>query len=637
MRTARAALALALGVAAALPAAAAKPETWNEAHSAHFHVVTNAKPKAAADAVQRLEEFRHLLGLMFPRMRLDPPTPARVILLKDTKSFEPYSPRFTREKGGRVAGFMQPGAERMYLTINLGAPGAREVVFHEYIHLVLALNLGRVPVWLNEGLAEFYERTEINRDEFVVGNYHPGWWQVLQMNKPIPLATLVRMDYNSEPFKDQKQVDLFYAQSWLLVHYAMVGDEGQHRSQFVKFVQLLLQGLDQQAAFTQAFGTDYRGMEEQLRAYLKRTTLHVFRGRMAQAAQAASVEFAPMESAVAEAYLTDLWFNRGDVAQAEQALRALAQGGSPPPEVLDRLGRIALQKGQPLEAEKYLQAALAARPNDLGLAYYTAWAISQGRMGRVADDDERRTAATRVIELLSPHLEAISAFPHAYHLLIQARMARNDPPAELIPVVERARQLMPVEREFDLLLAHLYERAEKWDEAEKLLIETVQRADDPDERQRAEQWLDSLQRRREYLSRPQGPIQVVVEGDTPVPAGPPVNVRDPVEPPQPSAPAAPPEVRYIRGTLVDVRCADDDTAVVTVSLERKAGEAARVVHLKVRSRTRVILLDPSNSDRQLECGPADVPVAINYRVEAQGDMLGGVVMTIEFDPPPPRR
>ncbi|MCI0402352.1 MAG: tetratricopeptide repeat protein [Acidobacteria bacterium] len=626
-----------MSLAAALPAAAAKPETWSEARSAHFHVVTNAKPKAAAEAVQKLEEFRHLLSLMFPGIRLDPPAPARVILFKDTKSFEPYAPRITREKSGRMGGFMQPGAERMYLAINRSAPESQHVVFHEYIHLVLALNLGRVPIWLNEGVAEYYERTQINKAEFVTGEYHPGSWQVLQMNKPIPLASLVRMDYNSEPFRDQKQVELFYAQSWLLVHYIMVGDEGKHRPQFNKFIQLLLRGQDQDTAFTEAFGTDYRGMEQNLRGYLRSQTLNVYAGKMLKTAEAAPVEFTPMDSAVAEAYLTDLWANRGDVARADEALQRLAQAGSPPPEVLERLGRIALQQGKPLEAEKHLETALAAQPNDLGLAYYTAWAVSQGRMGR-GDEEARRAAATRVVELLSPHLDSIQSFPHAYHLLIQARLARNDPPAELIPVVERARQLMPLEREFDFLLAHLYEREQKWDEAEKLLAETARRAEEPGERRRAEEFLNHLRRRREYLSQPQGPTQVVLEGDSPAPTGEPAaGSRDSVEP-TPAAPAAPPEVRYIRGTLVDVQCSDqDDSARVTVSLDRKAGEAARVVHLRVRSRARLILLDPTKTGRQLDCGPAEAAVAVNYRLEAQGETVSGVVMTIEFDPPPPPR
>ena len=639
MRTARALLALAIGVAAAVPAsAAAKPESWTEAHSAHFHVVTNANPKAAANSVHKLEEFRHLLSLMFPGMRLDPPTPARVILFRNNRTFEPYTPRVTQEKRGRLGGFMQPGDERMYLAINLGLPEPQHVVFHEYIHLILALNMDRVPTWLNEGLAEFYEQSEVDGVNFTIGNWQPGWWQVLQQEKPIPLAALVQRDYNVEPFKDQKEMGLFYAQSWLLVHYLMVADEGKRRPQFVEFVRLLMQGVDQDQAFTQALGTDYAGMEKQLRDYLSRTTLHVYRGTMAQAVKRTSLPFSPMAPAVAEAYLTDLWFNRGDVARAEQALQTLAQSGAPPPEVLDRLGRVALRQGRPLEAEKHLEAALAARPNDLGLAYYTAWAISQGRMGRAGDEDENRAAATRVIELLSPHLDAISTFPHAYHLLISARMARGDPPAELVPVVERARAAMPTAHEFDLLLAHLYEREERWDDAEKLLIEAVLRAEDPEERQRAEQMLDSLQRRREYQSRPPAPIQVALEGEAPIPTGPPVNVRDPVEPPPASTPSAAPEVRYIRGTLVDVKCSDeDDSARIYVSLARKAGESPRLVQLKVRSRTRVILLGTTDGREELGCGPVDVPVAINYRLEAQGEEISGTVMTIEFNPPPPRR
>ncbi|MGH9814425.1 MAG: hypothetical protein ACRD4T_14935, partial [Candidatus Acidiferrales bacterium] len=102
--------------------------------------------------------------------------------------------------------------------------------------------------------------------------------------------------------------------------------------------------------------------------------------------------------------------------------------------------------------------------------------------------------------------------------------------------------------------------------------------------------------------------------------------------------SAAPEVRYIRGTLVDVKCTDeDDSARIYVSLERKPGESPRLVQLKVRSHARVILLGTTDGREQLDCGPTEVPVAVNYRVEAVSETVGGVVMTIEFNPPPPRR
>ena len=37
--------------------------------------------------------------------------------------------------------------------------GAHEVVYHEYTHSILHMNSHWLPVWLDEGVAEFYAYT----------------------------------------------------------------------------------------------------------------------------------------------------------------------------------------------------------------------------------------------------------------------------------------------------------------------------------------------------------------------------------------------------------------------------------------------------------------------------------------------
>jgi len=102
--------------------------------------------------------------------------------------------------------------------------------------------------------------------------------------------------------------------------------------------------------------------------------------------------------------------------------------------------------------------------------------------------------------------------------------------------------------------------------------------------------------------------------------------------PEPPVQGAPPEVRYLKGTLVNINCTED-SAVLTIKQDRKASEPVRVVHLKVRSLAQLIVLDPIGSGKKIDCGEADIPVGINYRVEPQGDAISGVVMTVELYPP----
>ncbi len=619
------ALSLGLVLATAQISPAAKPDEWVEARSPHFHVVSNAKPKRVQEVTRKLEEFRHLLHLMFPGMRLDSPVPTSVVLFKDTKSFRPYEPQTPEGKSLHWAGFMQPGPDRMYLAVNLGSPTPVETSFHEFKHLVLRLNFDRCPVWLDEGLAEFFERTSIVGADFKMGDWQPGWWDLLQRNKLIPIEVLVEADRRSEFFREEKKRDIFYAQSWLLVHYLMVADEGKRQAQFVRFIELLRQGVPQPEAFRKALGTDYADLHRQLRDYLQRSTLNLFQGKMAQRFEMEPAEVTAIPAALAQAYLSDLWLNSGRLDEAEKALQTLAQSGAAPPEVHYRLGRLALFRRELDTAEKHLREALRSRPDDISLRYYAAWVVSQNRLAGAVEPEERRVAATEVIELITPVVEAKSDFPDAIHLLVQARLARDDPPAELIPLVERARQSGPRREDFGLLLAHLYLREQRWGDAERVLQAIINEPGSPN-REQALAWLSRVRDGRQGTMR-WGTARG--ESSEPAPARP---AAAPVEPPPPAAPGSPPEIRYVRGTLVNVACAGEG-AVVTLQEESRKGAPGKTLHLAVRSLQRVILIDPTESGKKLDCGPSGLPVSINYRVEPQGPSVAGVVMTIELYPP----
>ncbi|HXE74453.1 MAG TPA: tetratricopeptide repeat protein [Candidatus Xenobia bacterium] len=622
--------------------AASKPENWVELRSEHFHVVSNAKPKDIQRAMRKLEEFRHLLSYALPGLRVDSPLPTSVILFKDEKSYRNYVPLTTEGKPMKADGFMQPGRERMYLVIDLSAAEPEETSFHEFIHLVNRLNFDNMPVWLDEGLAEFYERTDVDGRDFVLGDFQPGWWDLLQRSQLIPLEVLTEVDYRSPYYNNEDKRAVFYAQAWLLMHYWMAADEGKRRPQFARFLTLFRQGASQADALKQAFGTDFAGMNKQLDDYLGRRMLSNYVGKLDQATTATFTEPAPLSPAVALAWLSDLWLNRGDVERAEQALRAVAAEGAGEPEVLLRLGRIALLRNHADEAELHFRGALAARPDDLRLRFYTAVAVQMNSLRRMGDPAAAREAANEIVELLTP-VASQADFPEASRMLVQARLTRNDPPEELIPAIEQARARNPQSREFDLLLAHLYERAERWNDAEALLQQVIARATTPEQRRQAEDQLDSLKTRRVLSRAPRSqpvprasePVEptVVEQEEEPERVEPRVEREREVYNPEPAPPSAPPEVKYVKGTLVDVACADD-AAVLTVKLEGKPGAATRVIRLKVRSRANLLLLDPTGSGKTIECGAADIPVGINYQVEPQTAGVVGVVMTVELYPPP---
>lgn len=623
-----------LTVSGALPA---KDPDWLEGHSPHFHIISNAKPKQVAKVAQKLEEFRYLLASMFPNLRLDPPVPTTVVFFKNDKSARPYKPLTPKGEPRSLSGFFQASHEQMYLAVNVGESNAQEIAFHEYVHLVLNLNFQYVPLWLDEGLAIFYDGSQIDGVDVKLGYPHLDYWAVLQENKLIPLEVLLGVNHQSEYYYEPSKQSLFYGQSWVLVHYFMARDKGQRQKQFAEFVRLVQQAVPQQAAFTQAFGTDYQGMQRQLQDYLRRQTLGYFGVKLKSAAEKQVIELQPMETAVAQAHLADLWISQGRVAEAEEALRQLSLSATPPPEVLYRLGRIALQERRFAEAEERFQSALAARPDDIGLRYHAAWAVSLGRLQAATDRDERHAAAAQIIEYLSPVVTVESGFLDALDLLIHARLAHEDPPAEVIPVVEQARQWMPQRHDLGLMLASLYLNERRWDDAEKILNSVALGSPQADQRQSAERMLEQLRSMRQWQqtlhSTPESPRHT---GEETAPGEEPARPRrtrlaEPVEPPPGPPTVISQKVDYVHGTLINVACSDD-AAVVTVQASGEGEGSERVVHLAVRSRAKVILMDPTDSGQKLECGASGIPVGVNYRLQPEAPSVTGVVLSIEFFP-----
>ena len=68
-------------------------------------------------------------------------------------------------------------SERNFVLLRLDAPEDRRyhAIYHEYVHQVMRLNFPDLPLWLNEGLAEFFALRQMSgTDTSDLGNPQPG-------------------------------------------------------------------------------------------------------------------------------------------------------------------------------------------------------------------------------------------------------------------------------------------------------------------------------------------------------------------------------------------------------------------------------------------------------------------------------
>jgi hypothetical protein len=146
---------------------------WIEVRSPLFTIVTDSSEKQARRIASQFEHMRAILQQAYPQAGEDPESPVVVVLaVRNKDQFRALEPsQYLSKKALPLRGMFVRGSDKNYILMRLdsGAGNPYPVVFHEYTHLFLREADKRLPLWLNEGLAEFYQNTQIYNQEVVLG------------------------------------------------------------------------------------------------------------------------------------------------------------------------------------------------------------------------------------------------------------------------------------------------------------------------------------------------------------------------------------------------------------------------------------------------------------------------------------
>jgi tetratricopeptide (TPR) repeat protein len=487
--------------------AAPAKDTWTSVRSKNFFLVGNASEKEIRQVATRLEQFRDAFSRLFAGANFSSPVPTTVVVFKSDSSYRPFKP-VVDGKVDDVAGYFQPGEDVNYITLTSERrpedPFA--IIYHEYVHQLVANTLGRgnVPPWFNEGLAEYYSTFEVREDRKVyLGNLISRHLQLLRESKLIPLKQLLEVnDYALDRNKQQAKW-VFYAESWALVHYLIQGNGGARLKQLNKFLDLFAKNTPTEQAFSEAFQTDIPHMEKELRQYVEG---HSFTGQVATFEQKltfdSDMQAAPLTDAEAEAYLGDLLLhtNRADDASArlEHALQldpqlAMAHAS---------LGMARLRQHRFDEAKEQLRQAVAAGAQSYSAHYYYAYVLSREGMdasGRVRGYDAETLRAMR--DSLNKAIALKPDFAESYHLLAFLDLVTGENLDEGVKLIARARSLAPGSERFAFVLAQLYLRQEKYEDARKTVEPLARDNSDPQMRANAQSLLSAIENIQEQAAR----------------------------------------------------------------------------------------------------------------------------------------
>ena len=433
--------------------------------SKNFQFVGEASAEKIRRQVFRLEQFREAVRRAFPGLNVDAPAaPPTVLLFKDSESFAPFKPVYENGLTDKnVSGFFQSSNEASYIALPFSGETEKSsgTIFHEYFHFLIRNNFqtSALPVWLNEGLAEYYQTFRmINERKAIFGEAQTNHLQFLRQYKMIPLKTLAAIDYSSLAQISADEKRLFYAQSWALVHYLMEKNGDLTDVPIKKYLALIAENKSPENAFEQAFNTKYSEIETKLPTYISKKSFDSnqidFGGKLNFETQ---MKTEPISEAEWLNYLGDLLFqsNRYDAA-AELLKKSLALDEKSAAANLS-FGKILMKQGKSAEAAIFFENAITLDGENYAAKFYLADVLFRENLAADGYVNEfPPEQAKKIRELLKKVIVQNPQLMEAYKMLASISLANDDENEETIEYLQNALKIQPQNFRLEYNLAQLF-------------------------------------------------------------------------------------------------------------------------------------------------------------------------------------
>ncbi len=457
--------------------------------------MSNSSEKDARLVATKLEQFRTTFRSIFPNAKFTSAIPTNVVVFKSSGSYKPYKPKRGDGKVDEwIAGYFQAGEDVNYIT--LSTEGEKEdtfgTIFHEYVHSLLNTTFGKsqVPPWFNEGLAEYYQTFAILDDQKVqLGRLQDNHLLLLQQTKLIPLKDFFAITNYSLHRNGNHSRSIFYAQAWALIHFLIQGNGGSNVEGLGKFLNQVMNKVEPEKAFQASFGSDYVTMEKALKKYVEQRT---FRGTTVTFKEKLVFDnqftVAPINEATANAYLGDLLYHTHEYPAAEAHLQKALQLEPNLSMAHTSLGLVKMRQRDFATAKRHLEHAIADDQKNHFAHYNYAYVLSRESMdefGYVRSYPPE--VAKKMKDAFRRSIELNPEFSESYRMLAFVLMIENSDLDEAIAVLKKGRSFQPGNEHYALLMAQIYLRQDKYNEAKALAESLAKTSDDEAMRRNAEQ------------------------------------------------------------------------------------------------------------------------------------------------------
>jgi tetratricopeptide (TPR) repeat protein len=675
--------AMLLGVLLSSSAPAAEQSPWLEIHSTHYTIITDAGEKKGKEVALRFEQMRAVFATLLMKDRLNEPAPLTILAFKNDKDYYQSAPLQQGQPIG-VPGFFVPGEDQNFIVLNLFEDESWRAVAHAFAHLLLNYNYPPVEGWFDEGMAEYFSSIRVDNKQVEIGSdpeLNPVFTMDLLENQHeaqnppksltellgaqvwISLPDLFTMKHGTSSYSEGTHHTLFYAQSWMVMHYLLQEKKLPQAGTYFDLVEN--HHVPVEEAIQKAYGMSVGQFDQAVKDYFHsltplfvaldaskqpgapRNTPQVYQFAVTVGPEDSVMTSKPMREADARAFVGGVKVRIPERREAGlQELKTLATTPSPADskaaakedkekeskkdrgnkddndtaplisaignEVAHRaLAWDHLQHGVFDAATEELSDAAVLDQRDLWIRYYLC--VLKYRIAQSKHADIQ--GLPNMMQDLRAVLDWRPEFAAAYDLMAMARMEGGS--SQTAMQAERAAiQLSPRDQVYLYHLGEIYVSAKKWDAA-KALFDRLKTSSSPQVAAAARGELERLTTEQKYgisaasatasqkLAPQKSPFDVLEEDAAKRAAA--------EQAVQNNGPADRRPSKFMHGRLVSVDCSQSPSAVLTVT------SGTTVLKLRTADYKSLLLMGADT----FSCAWNDRAVSVNYKPggAADGDLV----------------
>jgi tetratricopeptide (TPR) repeat protein len=624
---------------------AAEPK-WIRISSDHFSVLTDAGQKKGHEVAARFEQMRAVFAQLLMRNKLQMSEPIEIIAVENPADYAKMVP-FVNGRPISAPGFFLAGEDRDFIVLNTAIPDSWRAIEHPFAHYLLDYNYPPTPSWFDEGVAEYFASLYFTSKKSELGSDPELQWpgqanfsadpgggglksltEILDAPVWLDFSDLLQMKNRVVDGREGTHHTLFYAQSWMLVHYLLNENKLPQAGRYFGLVEN--QHVSVVDAVPQAFGMTISQLDRAVKNYfhsLKALDDALFESRQASSPltpepvrelplpftiDEVSDSTADVPAREADALIAEMKLRIPELRkQAAQDLEQLASDPKTETAVAHRaLAWDYVQKGDTQKAFAELHSALDLDPADAWAHFGVALAAYHS-----AQKGTYIQGLANTMESLHYVTDQFREFAEAYDILGWARL-QGGGANSAVEAMKIAVQLSPRDESYQLRLARAYLAAKKFEEATAIL-ESLQHSENDQVAGSARKDLQDLPFLKKYGVSPEE--QAARQRATETEAN--ASMVDTEEDENPLAKKPAPArlepdkrpVRFLKGTLLSVDCSQAPVGILKVA----DGKVVRKLRADNYKSLAVI------GAKEFSCEWKNVPVNVNYRPggKADGDLV----------------